>query len=212
VLAFVDESGDGGRKLDRGSSRYLVVGVVTFSSHDEANDCDDRISLLRSELRLPSSFEFHFSDNTNQQREAFLRAITRFDFRYHIFALNKDPKVLTGRGFDFKESLYKFAARMTFENAKPYLENATVVIDGSGERAFRNELAAYLRKRINDRDGPPAIGKVKIQRSDGNNLLQLADYVASISSRALGSKANGIRWRDQYLKRHRLTERTSPNG
>ena len=210
MLAFVDESGDPGRKIERGFYRFFVVAVVTFEDNDEAQACDDRITRLRDELHVSPGFEFHFSDNTNRQREAFMRAVTRFGFSYHVFALNKDRSVLTGPGFEHKESLYKFAARMTFENAKPHLDAATVIIDRSGDARFRDELATYLRRRINDRDGPIRIRKVKVQRSDGNNLLQLADYVAGTSARALNLKTDGARWRREYFAVHRLTERVWP--
>jgi hypothetical protein len=125
---------------------------------------------------------------------------------YHTFALNK--RLLTGRGFDYKESLYKWTARAAFENAK--LDNATVVLDKSGNREFRDELAAYLRKRLVTTDGSKAIHKLKIQRSDGNNLLQLADYVASVSSRAVTRKANGVEWRKKYLVKHEASARIWP--
>ena len=47
MLAFVDESGDSGRKILNGSSLYFVVAVVTFEDHDDALACDHRIGLLR---------------------------------------------------------------------------------------------------------------------------------------------------------------------
>ena len=72
-----------------------------------------------------------------------------------MFALDKDPEKLYGRRFDFKESLYKYCAGLTFENAKPYLDNAIVVIDECGDRKFRDELAAYLRKRVRGQEGRP---------------------------------------------------------
>lgn len=210
MLAFVDESGDAGRKTESGSSRYFVVAVVTFEENDDANACDQRITALRTELRLASTYEFHFSKNSDWVKERFLEAVAPFAFSYHVFALNKDRRVLTGPGFGHKESLYKFTARMTFENAKPYLDSTTVILDRSGDRKFRDEIAVYLRRRINDREGPPRIKKVKIQRSDGNNLLQLADYVAGVSARFLNGKPDGEEWRQRYLATHRITERVWP--
>lgn len=210
MLAFLDESGDPGRRLDDGSSKYFVVSVVTFEDHAEAIACDHQISELRRSLRVSPAFEFHFAHNSNRIREAFLEAVTPFRFSYHTFALNKDRRVLYSDGFDHKESLYKFTARMTFENAKPYLDSAIVVIDKSGNRNFRDEIALYLRRRLNDQEGRERIKKVKIQRSDGNNLLQLADYVAGVSARYLGGKENGFEWRRKYLATHRLTERVWP--
>ena len=156
------------------------------------------------------SFEFHFAKNSKNVREQFLRAVTPHTFFYHVFALNKDPNKLYGPGFDVKESMYKFTARLTFENAKPYLDNARVVVDESGDRKFRDELAAYLRKRVRNTEGRRLIRGVKLQRSDSNNLLQLADYVASISNRVVLGKQDSIDLRNKYLATHELTAQVWP--
>ena len=88
-----------------------------------------------------------------------------------------------GEGFRNKDSFYKYTCGLVFENAKEKLQKAIVVIDKSGNLEFRNRLAKYLRNRINAKD--KLIYKVKMQRSTGNNLLQLADYVAGIINRSI---------------------------
>ncbi len=205
MLAFVDESGDTGRKLEQGSSSHFVVAMVTFEDHDDALACDDRITALRSELKLSQRQEFHFAVNSNRLRKAFLEAVTPFPFSYHVFALNKDPRKLYGPGFAYKDSLYKYASRLTFENAKPYLNSAIVVMDECGNRKFRIELAKYLRARIKGEGGNQLIKKVKLQRSSGNNLLQLADYVACVATRVINGAADGLELRRKYLAAHELS-------
>ena len=56
MLVFVGESGDPGLKIEQGSSRYFVVALVSFEDNDEALAADDRIALLRREMRLDSRF------------------------------------------------------------------------------------------------------------------------------------------------------------
>lgn len=175
MLVFVDESGDAGMKFDSGSSKLFVVTAVLFEDHDEANACDRRISELRAELRFPERTEFHFCKTRPAVRCEFLKAILPFQFFYLAVVLNK-PK-LTGPGFQFKDSLVKYTSRLVFENAKPYLDNAIVTVDGSGKKEFRSQLSEYLKRHANPKDGPKRINKVKICRSDGNNLVQMADMV-----------------------------------
>jgi hypothetical protein len=205
LLVFVDESGDSGRKIPHGSSAYFVVGAVTFEDYDEASECDARIARLREELKLPPTFEFHFSHNSKRQRQAFLEAVSPYQFFYHIFALNKDPVKLWGPGFNHKASLYKYAAGLTFENAKAWLDNAIVVIDRNGSKEFQWELARYLRRRIKDGDGRNLIKKVKQADSRGNNLLQLADYVAGVSTRFITGKSDGVEYRRKYLSHREIS-------
>ena len=72
---------------------------------------------------------------------------------------------------------------MVFENAKEKMRDSTVIIDESGNLDFKNQLATYLRKRVNKND--KLIKKIKMQRSESNNLLQLADYVAGAINRSV---------------------------
>ncbi|MBD3338866.1 MAG: DUF3800 domain-containing protein [Candidatus Lokiarchaeota archaeon] len=47
MLVFVDESGDSGLKINKGSSKFFIVTLVLFEEDDEANAADQRIDLLR---------------------------------------------------------------------------------------------------------------------------------------------------------------------
>jgi len=193
MLVFIDESGDSGLKIEKGSSRYFTVGLVVFEDREDALACDQRISLLKNELGLPVNYEFHFKRNSDKVRRAFLQAVAPYNFFYYGIVINKNPEKLWGDGFRNKESFYKYACGLIFENAKEKLEKAIVVIDESGNLDFKRQLAKYLRRKT----GSGIIKKVKMQRSEGNNLLQLADYVASIINRSVQNKK---KWSDDYRK------------
>jgi len=193
MLIFIDESGDPGLKIEKGSSRYFTVGLVMFEDNDEAIACDQRIALLKRELNLPLNFEFHFKRNSDKVRRSFLKAVSPYNFFYYGIVINKDPAKLWGDGFRNKESFYKYACGLVFENAKEKLGKAIVVIDESGSLDFKRQLAKYLRRRTDT----GMIQKVKMQRSGGNNLLQLSDYVAGIINRSV---QNRKKWADEYRK------------
>lgn len=197
MLAFVDESGDPGMKLERGSSRLFAVGIVTFDDRAEAEACDERISKLRGELSLARNYEFHFARNSKRVRREFLGAVSHFQFQYHVFALEKAH--VNSPGFQHKDSLYKWTARTAFENAKPFLVEATVTLDKCGDRQFRDQFAAYLRQRINPKSGERHIAKVKLQDSHANNLLQLADYVVGVGAGALQGHTEETDLRRRFL-------------
>ncbi len=163
-------------KLGGGSSEFFVVTAVLFEENDDASKCDERINLIRTELGLSEHFEFHFSKCSKAIRRNFLEKVAAFDFFYFAVVLNK-PK-LYSPGFQLKESLVKYTAKLVFENAKPHLRDAIVVVDASGSKDFRNQLSTYLKRQVNDDRGHGLIKKVKTSRSDGNNLVQLADMVS----------------------------------
>jgi Protein of unknown function (DUF3800) len=194
MLVFINESGDPGFKLGSGSTRYFVVTLVIFEDNDEANNADQRIDLLKHELGFPPHFEFHFTNLKSSYRQQFLNAVVNYGFFYFAIVVNKEK--LTGPGFQFKESFYKYTCSLVFENAKPHLANATVVIDGSGSREFRRQLENYLRRRVNDpRSGRRFIGKIKIQTSRSNNLLQLADMICGAVARSYSSRTDAQLYR-----------------
>lgn len=208
MLVFIDESGDGGMKLDKGSSPYFVVALVAFPDPVEAQRCDNAVSAHRVTANLPREFEFHCAENSPRQREAFLRAVHEFDFRSYVFALDK--RKAAGPDFRYTDTVYRSTARRVLELASASLVGAKVVLDGSGNRYFRRELTAYLRREINTGGAPRAIHEVRIQPAHQNNLLQVADYVASINARAIAGKADGARLKREYLSRQEAAFRVGP--
>lgn len=187
MLVFIDESGDAGLKLGQGSSPYFVVTLVVFEENEGALAADQRITQLRTELGFRPDYEFHFNKMNRDLREAFLGAVAGQDFFYFSIVINKQN--LRGPGFKFKESFYKYACSLVFENAKAHLDQATVVIDGSGSREFRRQLGAYLRRRVNPKAGESRfIRSVKVQESHSNNLIQMADVVCGAVARSFGDK------------------------
>jgi len=54
---------------------------------------------------------------------------------YAGIPINKDPAKLWGKGFQHKESFYKYACGLVFDNAKSLLDNAMVVIDTAAAKA-----------------------------------------------------------------------------
>ena len=195
MLVFIDEAGDTGLKLDKGSSKFFVISLILFEDHEEALACDQRIQLLKKELKYPENFEFHFSFNSKRIRLKFLEAIQPYQFIYFSVVIDKSPEKLWGPGFTTKESFYKYACQMVFTNARPHLDNAIVVLDKSGSPDFRKKLAKYLREKIGKREDKKIIKKLKQQRSSSNNLLQLADYISGIINRKVQNKKN---WEEYY--------------
>lgn len=185
MLVFVDESGDTGLKQEKGSSQFFVVALVVFDDVEEAQACDQRIGLLKKEIGWPPQEEFHFKRNSNRIREAFLSAVSPYNFFYYGIVVEKDLQKLWGEGFKNKASFYKYVCGLVFENAKGHLSEATVIFDQSSSQDFQRQLAAYLKKKGTQDAGRRMIKKVKMQRSQSNHLLQLADYVAGTIYRSI---------------------------
>lgn len=207
MLVFLDESGDAGLKLDKGSTPFFIVSLVIINDHDEAKAIDTRISLLRRELGLKEDFEFHFVENKHRHRVSFLEAVQPYDWFYLSIVIDKSK--LYGPGFRFRSPFYKYTCSLVFENAKPYLDEATVLVDGSGSREFRRQLESYLKRKINDNESDRRfIKKVKVQSAAVNNLLQLADMVSGAVHRSYkGGKEENMSYRKLISPREIYVQR-----
>ncbi len=205
MLGFFDESGDPGLKISDGSSRFFVVALVTFAADGEALRCDRRIDELRGELHLPAGYEFHFAKNPWKTRDAFLRATLPFAFRYHLFILDKAAVIRKGHPLPSPEALYQETAGLLFDNAQPYLREAALLIDQGGNRELRRGLLRRLRNNAGSSGGPRIIKGMKQQDSHKNNLLQLADYVASCSNQAISGKGEAAELQKRYLISKEIT-------
>ncbi len=128
--------------------------------------------------------EFKFNKLDRNRRIAYLEAIRSRRFVFYSMVINKEK--ITSRGLSYKDSFYKYVCSLAFENARHLLDEANIIIDGSGSREFRQQLQSYLKKKMNDPSGSGSkcIRKVKIQDSRKNNLLQLADMVCGAVAKA----------------------------
>ena len=202
MLAFIDESGDTGLKVDKGSSFFFVVAMVVFENHEEAVDCDREIERLKRDLNLKNP-EFKFGQLSKDKRIAFFTKLLPYEFYYYAVVINKDPQKLFGKGFRFKDSFYKFTCKLVFSNAKDCLRDAIVVIDGSGSRMFKLQLSNYIRKETE----PGVLKNLKIQESHRNNLLQLADMVAGAVHRSLKTKNDSGIYREIIRVKEKLVQK-----
>jgi len=207
VLVLIDESGDLGFKFERGSTQFFTIALVVFDDGEAALACQRAIEATRDRLQLPAKYEFHFHGDSHERRVAFLSAVSRQHFSCYTFTLDKSSPRLTGPGFRYRSPSYKWACRIALENAASELSNATVAIDGSGERRFRQEIKQYLRKELNSKQRAK-VREVRIVRSS-DPLIQLADYVAGVTNRLYEGKAGAEQY-EIYLRWNRRSQRKWP--
>jgi len=108
---------------------------------------------------------------------------------------------LWGLGFQDKSSFYKYTTSLVFENAKPILNQAKVIIDRCGDRLFRDQLAKYLKRKMNEH-GSMLIKSVRMEPSHSNDLLQVADMVCGAVFRSYNLEKEG-RMQFRKLVKHR---------
>lgn len=193
MLIFIDESGDSGFKIDKGSSAFFVVSLVIFENHEEALFCDIEIDKLKKELSWNKNSEFHFKNNSDKIREIFIKRVSDFNFYYGCIVIDK-KNYFFSKTLHSKSLFYQQVYQLAFEQIKENLHKAIVLIDKNGGADFIDELKKSL-KFVFNKNFANSIKKIKIQDSKKNNLLQLSDYVAGIINRSFNNK------KSDYLRR-----------
>jgi hypothetical protein len=208
MLAFFDEAGDASMSGKPGQTPHFVVALVLFEDHDQAEKADARMDLLRTELGLRPNTEFRFHSATPTVRRYVLEQLLAYQWFYQGVVIHK--RRLWSPTFTLPKMFYNYSTSLVFENAKPHLRDAIVIIDASGGLSFRHALSRYLRQKIDPKGG--LIRKIKHQNSAANNLIQLADLVAGSIYRSMRADKKD-RWAYRQLIRAReLRVQVWPGG
>lgn len=195
MIVFIDESGDPGFKLTRGSSSHFVIALVAFPDVGVIPEAKAALDGLAVRLSLPT--EFKFSKSRDEVRDAFFECILRFDFCVRAIVVDKEA-VYSTRLREDKDSFYSFFVKSMLKFDNGLLKNARIVIDGSGDAAFRKQLGAYLRRHT----GPGALKDVRFSDSKNDRLVQVADMCAGAIGRSYRQeRSDRDRWRNQLAPR-----------
>jgi len=182
VLVYVDESGDPGFDIERGSTPLFVVTAAVFRTEDAADACRDRIKAIRGELKLPATAEFKFSKSSNRVREYFLNAVAAHDFFYMSAVFDK--RKLAVPDLRIKKAFYQYVIGFAFELLKPHIEDAFLEIDRGGGEEFGRHLTRHIAEISKEASGKRTVKRSKLSDSSGNDLIQLADMICGAVMRS----------------------------
>lgn len=199
MLVFIDDSGDPGFKIDKGSSRYFVIALVIFKDELEAEKTAVAIKELRRELKFPDDMEFKFHKSHPRIKEKFLSVINSFDFSIRCLAVDK-MLIRSEELKNNKNSFYNYAIKMVLQYSNNEIFDARIKIDGSGDRIFRRNFLTYLRKHLNSKQRT-IMRNCKLVDSKENVLIQMADMVAGSIRRSYdGEKKDHLKYKGIITK------------
>lgn len=176
MLIFIDDSGDPGFKIGKGSTENFVISLVIFDDELEAEKTAVAIKELRRSFKFPDDMEFKFNKSNKIVREKFLKKVNPFKFR--IRSLVVDKKAIRSNELKTnKNSFYGYFIKMALKYSNNSISNAKIKIDGSGDRTFRRSFLGYLRQQLNSKE-KRVMKNCKLVDSKGNILIQMADMIA----------------------------------
>lgn len=177
MLIFIDESGDPGFKLGRGSTSHFVIAMIIFDKNEDAEFTSKVIKDALTDLKIRP--EFKFSKSSDVKRDEFFARVKSCRFRVRALVVDKE-KIYSKNLREDDEKFYNYFTKMLMNFPELKLNNVSVKIDGSGDREFKKELNRYLRSQIKSNL------KLKIELVDSRNnyLIQLADMLAGAVARS----------------------------
>lgn len=173
-LVFIDDSGDPGFKLDKGSSSHFVIACVIFDDPLDAEETALVIKRYRRTLGWGDHQEFKFNKIKKKYVKELLEAVSRCPFRIRAICIDKSL-VYSHELRSKQDSFYNYSIKSVLEKSDS-LNKADVRLDGHSGREYKKMAATYFRREVNSRSSK--ISKVRYVDSGANVLIQLADLIA----------------------------------
>jgi hypothetical protein len=195
MLIFIDESGDPGFKLNKGASPIFVAVMIIFE--EDRYGALTQSAIEKSEARKVHKPEFKFSKCSGEVRDLFFAAVRTCPFKVRAIVVRKEI-IHSPRLKASKERFYEYFVKSMMRYDDGILANARIVIDGSGDREFRQNLNSALRTRL----GVGKVKDVRFKESHRDVLVQLADMCAGAIARSYRTdRKKHDRWRKMLAPR-----------
>lgn len=175
MLIFIDDSGDPGFQVERGSSRVFIIALVIFRDELAAEKTSVAIKELRRELKVSDFYEFKFNKANKRFRSTFINIVKKFDFRIRAIVVKKQV-IYSQRLKNYKEDFYNYIIMQVLKNSES-IKNAKLRFDKRGEKVLRDQLRVYLSREL-DNKNKKIFKDLKFVDSRQNTLVQLADMIA----------------------------------
>ncbi len=173
ITAFADEFGNNSFDFKSQGSHFIVATVITKSENIE------NLKTQVKEIRRIHNFQTGELKSSKVatdyvRRKKILLDIAKLDIS--IYSVIIDKTKLTGEGFNFKKSFYKFTNNLLYKELYRTFPMLDLYVDEHGGNKFLVEFKKYVEK--NHSRNLFSGANFNIQNSKQNELIQLADFVA----------------------------------
>lgn len=177
---FIDDSGDGGFKFDRGSSSHLVMAACIFRDPQHIEHLKACIDACAEKNRQAN--EFKYSKTKDRVKDCFFECTKASVFDIRAIVIDKS-KIYSEKLRSEPAALKSYAIRMLLSRGFGTIYDAKVVIDGQDTKGFGMSDSTYVMNMANSGQDHPIISSVSFGDSKRNRGLQLADMVAGSINR-----------------------------
>jgi hypothetical protein len=207
MILFVDESGDPGLKLKRGSSKYLIIAGVIFREVEEIRKATREIERFRQKFQYSSTYEFKFNKTKKRTKIGFLKSVKDCNFEIRSVVLDKSILSSSFRK-QIEKNLYDICFKVLLEDSVKDEKEVKVRLDGSAGREFRKTVTVSLRRFLNENKKGGIKLDLKVVDSKGDVIIQLADMVVGSIRRGYSKSKGDSNLYKGIIKEKIISEKT----
>lgn len=171
---YIDDSGDGGVKFGKGSTRFLVMAACIFDETEQIELLDKTLAGLSSSLHRKTEYKFHKMKNSH--KTMFFNTITPIDFHVRVFVLDK-ALIYSPEYRESPSRLKTFAITELLTHTFGTVRDAKILIDGQDTKSHGIQDVCYIKGKINSARNRVA-RKIEFLDSRQSIGIQLADMIA----------------------------------
>lgn len=173
LIAFADESGNNSFNFREQGSHFIVATVIAKKGNL------DKIKSGIDEIRKKHKFQTGEIKSSGvagnyKRRIAILQDLVKLDI--FVYAIVVDKKKLSGEGFQFKKSFYKFLNNLLYRELFRTFPDIDLYVDEHGANDYMVEFKKYVEK-----NHPKNLFygyEFNILDSKKSEFIQLADFIA----------------------------------
>ena len=132
MLVFIDDSGDPGFKLAKGSTAVFVIALVIFDDNLVAEETALSLKKLRRNLSFPDSVEFKYHKSRKEIKRKFLETAAQFDFKIRAILVRKE-NIHSRFLKDSTDSFFNFVVMQVLKHNQGRIKNARLKFANVGK-------------------------------------------------------------------------------
>lgn len=169
---WIDESGDGGFKFEKGSSGFLVLAAV-YVRDGGIETIEKSLMDVRNGLNYSQDHEFKFSRCKNDVKEKLLRTLIGLSIQYKAIVVDKQGMAASVFRTRPHQLYAESIKRLLYDNDPP-LKNAAMIIDEATAKVHQKEFNHILKQHLSKN----MVQKIRQTRSQSDSMIQIADLIA----------------------------------
>jgi len=172
VVAFADEFGNNSFDFKNQGSHFIIASVIM--NQDELSGIQQHLEIVRKKYFQTGEIKSSKVKHNHKRRILILNELKSINFS--VYAVVIDKRKLSGEGFKFKQSFYKFLNGILYKELYRTFPQLELKVDEHGGNDFMRSFKKYVEK--NHIRNLFTGSEFNIKKSHNDLGVQLADFIA----------------------------------